>query len=96
MAANPLAWPVTPGTRTARQSRLQARSLPGRAPAAMITGQPRKLRKSSPDERFLGALADADILMGVIDGGKVRRLMADGSDASLVLQQQSVIYDSAS
>jgi hypothetical protein len=45
----------------------------------------------APDERFLGALADADILMGVIDGGKVRKLMADGYDASLVTEIEFIL-----
>ena len=40
---------------------------PGEHAEELLAVNPRK----APDERFLGALADADILMGVVDGGKV-------------------------
>ena len=37
-----------------------------------------------PDEKFERAVAEADVLMGMIDGEQLRRLMADGYDPGIV------------
>lgn len=37
-----------------------------------------------PDEKFERAVADADVLMGVIDGEQLRRLMAEGYNPGIV------------
>ncbi len=60
---------------------------PGEHAEELLAVNPRK----APDERFLGALADADILMGVVDGGKIRKLMVDGYDARLVTEIEFIL-----
>lgn len=47
-------------------------------------------QEEAPDERFLGALANADILMGILDGGKICKLMS-GYDARLVIEMQRML-----
>ncbi len=55
----------------------------------------RLLLKEKPDEAaeqgFLAALAEADILMGVLDGGKIRKLIAGDYDPRLAGEMQRLL-----
>jgi hypothetical protein len=44
-----------------------------------------------PDSRFLAQLAEADILMGVLDGGKISKLMTGGYDSRLAVEIQRLL-----
>jgi hypothetical protein len=48
-------------------------------------------QQEDPDEQFMDALRDADVVMGVLDGSKVLRLMTDGYSDSLVTEIEQLL-----
>ena len=48
-------------------------------------------QQEAPDEQFMDALREADIVMGVLDGSKVLKLMTDGYSAHLVTEIEAIL-----